>query len=75
MHDYRTQTRIERDRSLTIRELPFQAGDHVEIIGRSQEGGNGKGKSHPLRGRLIRQFGGERAPRPLTAATDAPRDW
>jgi hypothetical protein len=54
MHDYRVQTRIERDRSLTIKGLPFQEGDHVEVTIRSQEGGNGKGKSYSLRGTPIR---------------------
>jgi hypothetical protein len=54
MHDYRVETRVERDGSLTIKGLPFQAGDQVEVIIRSQEGGNGKGKSYPLRGKPVR---------------------
>jgi len=52
MHDYRVETRVERDGSLTIKGLPFEAGDRVEVIIRSRESGNGEG--YPLRGKPVR---------------------
>lgn len=52
MQDYRIETKVERDGSLTIHGLPFQAGDRVEVIIRSRNGGNGE--RYPLRGKPIR---------------------
>ncbi len=54
MHDYRIETEVGSDGSLTLKGLPFQAGDRVEVIvrGATAEGGNGKG--YPLRGKPIR---------------------
>lgn len=54
MQDYRVETTVERDGWLTIKGLPFPAGDRVEVIIRSQELGNGKGNRYPLRGKPIR---------------------
>jgi hypothetical protein len=54
MQDYRVETTVERDGSLTIKGLPFPVGDRVEVIIRSQEPGNGKGDRYPLRGKPIR---------------------
>jgi len=54
MQDYRIETRVSSDRSLTIKGLPFQAGDRVEVIIRSHAPGEGSEQSHPLRGRPIR---------------------
>jgi hypothetical protein len=61
MHDYRVETEIGSDGSLTIKGLPFQAGDRVEVIIRDQKAAGGNGKSYPLRGKRIRYadpFGG-----------------
>lgn len=52
MQDYRVEMKVERDGSLTIHGLPFQAGDRVEVIIRSRNGGNGD--RYPLRGKPIR---------------------
>jgi len=52
MQDYRVETTVARDGSLTIKGLPFPAGDRVEVIIRSQEPGNGN--RYPLRGKPIR---------------------
>ena len=54
MQDYRVETRISSDGSLTIKGLPFQAGDRVEVIIRSHKYGEGKGTSYPLRVKPIR---------------------
>ncbi len=54
MQDYRVETRVECDGSLTIKGLPFPAGDRVEVIIRSQEPGNGKNDHYPLHGKPIR---------------------
>lgn len=54
MGDYRVETRVERDGTLTITGLPFQAGDRVEVTIRSHTGGNGNGKPYPLRDRPVR---------------------
>lgn len=54
MSDYRVETRVERDGTLTIKGLPFQAGDRVEVTVRSRPGGNGNGESYPLRGKPLR---------------------
>ena len=54
MQDYRIETKVEHDGSLTIRGLPFHEGDRVEVIVRSQEGGNGEGNHYPLRGTPFR---------------------
>ena len=54
MQDYIVETRVSSDGSLTIKGLPFQAGDEVEVIIRSHKHGAGKGKRYPLRGKPIR---------------------
>ncbi len=54
MKDYRVKTKIERDGSLTIKGLPFQAGEQVEVVVRSQKAGAGNGDRYPLRGKPIR---------------------
>ena len=61
MNDYRVETKIKRDGSLTIKGLPFRAGDCVEVIVRGQKEGAGNGERYPLRGKPIRYnepFGG-----------------
>lgn len=54
MQDYRIETRVSSDGSLTIKGLPFEAGDRVEVIIRSHKPGEGKEQCHPLRGKPIR---------------------
>jgi hypothetical protein len=54
MQDYRVETRVDRDGSVTIRGLPFREGDWVEVIIRTQEGGNGENNRYPLRGKPFR---------------------
>jgi len=53
MQDYRVETKIAGDGSLTIKGLPFQAGDRVEVIIRSRKAGE-EGKRYPLHGTPIR---------------------
>jgi hypothetical protein len=54
MPDYRIETKVESDGSLTISGLPFQAGDRVEVIVRSQKAAEGNGERYPLRGKPFR---------------------
>jgi len=61
MQDYRVETRVSKDRSLTVKGLPFRAGDRVEVIVRSHEHPEGNGERYPLRGKPVRYtdpFGG-----------------
>lgn len=52
MPDYRIETRVSSDGSLTIKGLPLQAGDEVEVIIRSRKHRE-EGKCYPLRGKPI----------------------
>jgi hypothetical protein len=54
MQAYRVQTTVAKDGILIIKELPFRAGDKVEVIVLSQEQERNQGKSYPLRGQPIR---------------------
>jgi len=54
MHDYRVETRIGDDRSLTIRGLPFQPGDKVKVAVQGEDSGRGNGDRYPLRGKPLR---------------------
>lgn len=54
MPDYRVETKVSSDRSLTIKGLPFEAGDDVEVIVRSHKCPGGNGSRYPLRGKPIR---------------------
>lgn len=51
MQDYRVETRVSSDGSLTINDVPFQPGDRVEVIIRSRN--RGPSKSYALRGTPI----------------------
>ena len=54
MEAYRTETVIQSDRVLTLRDVPFRSGEKVEVIILSaHDHGNGQ-KRYPLRGRPIR---------------------
>lgn len=54
MHDYRTETKIGTDGSLTLKGLPFQVGDRVEVIVRGAGVAGGNGDRYPLRGKPVR---------------------
>jgi hypothetical protein len=54
MHDYRIETEIGNDGSLTLKDLPFQAGARVEVIVRGAAAAGGNGDRHPLRGQPVR---------------------
>ena len=54
MQDYRVETEVESDGSLTIKGLPFQAGDRVEVIIRGHKPGDDNGARYPLRGKPVR---------------------
>jgi hypothetical protein len=54
MHDYRIETEIGNDGSLTLKGLPFQAGDRVEVIVRGSTAAGGNGDRYPLRGKPVR---------------------
>ncbi len=53
MQDYRVESRVSSDGSLTIKGLPFQAGDEVEVIVRGRKPRE-EGKCYPLRGTSVR---------------------
>jgi hypothetical protein len=54
MHDYRVETNVGSDGSLTLKGLPFHPGDRVEVIVRGHEAAGGNGDRYPLRGTPIR---------------------
>ena len=54
MHDYRIETEVGSDGSVTLKGLPFQAGDRVEVIVRESAAAGGNGKGYPLRGTPVR---------------------
>lgn len=54
MQIYRVETTISNDGTITIKELPFQAGDTVEVIVRSRERERERSERYPLRGQPIR---------------------
>jgi hypothetical protein len=54
MQDFRLETKVESDGSLTIKDLPFSAGDNVEVIIRGRKAGTDQKKRYPLRGTPIR---------------------
>lgn len=52
MRIFRTEITISEDKTLTIKELPFPAGDNVEVIVRSKCRKK-RGERYPLRGKPI----------------------
>jgi len=67
MQTYRVETTVSDDGTLTLREIPFHAGDHVEVILRSQTPQQKHNGPYPLRGKPIRYD------RPFAGAAD--RSW
>jgi hypothetical protein len=54
MQAYRIETRVEKDGSLTLQGMPFQAGDEVEVIVLARARSLQHGDRYPLRGQPIR---------------------
>ena len=54
MEAYRTDTVIQQDRVLTVRGVPFRAGERVEVIILSNTHRRDVQERYPLRGQPIR---------------------
>lgn len=54
MQTYRVETEVSEGGTLTIKGLPFRAGDKVEVIIRSCEREPQPGERYPLRGKPVR---------------------
>ncbi len=54
MHDYRVEAQVSKDGSVTVKDLPFQAGDRVEVIIRARTCAGEKEQRYPLRGKPVR---------------------
>jgi hypothetical protein len=54
MQTYRIEATVLKNGTLTIKGLPFQAGDKVEVIVSSQEQERKTNGRYPLRGKPVR---------------------
>ena len=54
MQAHRVETRLKRDGMLTLRDLPFQAGEVVEVIILAQPAASPRQNRYSLRGRPVR---------------------
>lgn len=54
MHTYRIETTISKNGTISIRDLPFEEGDKVEVLVRSKQDKEKKHEKYPLRGLPIR---------------------
>ncbi len=54
MQKYRIETTVSNDGTLTLKELPFRAGDTVEVIVYRRECEGERSVRYPLRGKPIR---------------------
>jgi hypothetical protein len=54
MQTYRVETKVSRNRTLTIKGLPFQVGEKVEVIVRRRERERERRGRYPLRGKPMR---------------------
>ena len=54
METYRVVKRVAPGRKLSLEDLPFQAGDKVEVVVRGQKKEQGPGDHYPLRGKPVR---------------------
>ena len=54
MNEYRIETTLKKDGSLTLTDLPFHAGDAVEVIILSRSEKAAGQKSYPLHGTAIK---------------------
>lgn len=53
MHAYRVETTIAKDKTLVIKDVPFQPGDRVEVIILEHPRESRKDKQYSLRGTPI----------------------
>ena len=53
MNTYRVDTTLKEDGTITLNNLPFQAGDSVEIVIVPRSAHLNKNGQHPLRGKVI----------------------
>lgn len=54
MQAYKTDARIAKEGELYLSDLPFHAGDDVEVIVLQRNAPDRKGNAYPLRGKPIR---------------------
>ena len=54
MQVYKTETTLTKDATLTLSELPFRAGDRVEVIVLACPRPSPESATYPLRGQPIR---------------------
>ena len=54
MQEYKVETRVASDGSLTLKGLPFHAGDKVEVIVRGHKRSEEETQRYPLRGKPVR---------------------
>lgn len=54
MRTYRLEATVSNGGTVTIKGLPFRAGDKVEVVVSGEDGKEGKGRRYPLRGKRIR---------------------
>jgi hypothetical protein len=50
MQSYRIETTVSEKGTLVIKDVPFSAGEHVEVIVREMEGSLPNDSRYPLRG-------------------------
>ena len=53
MDTYRVELTISKDKTLSIKNIPFAVGDKVEVLVRSRKYGNKKEQRYPLRGQAV----------------------
>lgn len=53
MQIYRIEVTVSENGTLLIKNVPFQAGDKVEVVVRSRESSSAKTNRYPLRGTPI----------------------
>jgi len=54
MQAYRVETIIEKDGSITLQHLPFQAGESIEVIVLARAAKNLSKERYPLRGTVLK---------------------
>lgn len=54
MKTFRIETTVSSNKSLTIKGLPFHAGDKVEVVVRSRNNEQKRIECYPLRGKPIK---------------------
>lgn len=54
MDTYRIEVTVSKNKTLSIKNLPFSVGDKVEVLVRSRKYGQKKQNPYPLRGKKFR---------------------